>query len=216
MRNLRAVGVIFDWDGVLIDSLGASFNVYNIIFREIGTRRLTKEEFLELQSPNWYEFYEKVGVPTDLWKQVDDRWMQMYDRERPSLYPDAKACLADLKGAGFRLALVSNGSEARIQRELGRFELGPFFESVLCGRKMEELKPSPAMLERTLAMLKLKPEEAVYVGDAPADVQASRNAKVRSVAIAREPILEARLRKEGPDHIFGGLGDMTGFLLGPA
>ena len=34
-------GVVFDWDGVLLDSLGASFDVYQKIFRRIGTRSLT-------------------------------------------------------------------------------------------------------------------------------------------------------------------------------
>ena len=207
-------GVIFDWDGVLLDSLGASFSVYNRIFGEIGTRRLTKDQFLELQSPNWYQFYERVGVPTALWKRVDDLWLRLYDQERPGLYPDAKRCLSELNGAGFRLALVSNGSEVRVGRELDEFGLVHFFESILCGRKKEELKPSPLMLQKTLAGLGLEPDEAVYVGDAPADVQASKNASMACYAIARDRILEGRLRAENPDRVFTGLDGVTRLLVG--
>lgn len=212
-RRVKVSGVVFDWDGVLLDSLGASFNVYNKIFAKIGAKELTRDEFLGLQSPNWYDFYSKVGLPTSVWKRVDDEWLRLYDEEDPELYPDAKKCLTDLGKAGFRLALVSNGSEVRVKRELRVFGLASSFESVLCGRKVEELKPSPAMLERTMAMLGLRPQEVVYVGDAPADVQASKNAKVPSVAIARLPILAERLWKESPDFIFDGLGEMTEFLL---
>jgi HAD superfamily hydrolase (TIGR01509 family) len=215
-RDGKISGVMFDWDGVLLDSLGASFNVYNKIFAKIGTKQLTKDEFLGLQSPNWYEFYSKLGLPTSLWKEVDDVWMQLYKEERPHLHPDAMKCLTDLKASRFRLALVSNGSKARVERELGRFGLKPFFLSVFCGEKKEELKPSSVMLERALVAIGLPPQSAVYVGDAPADVQAAKSAGVLSVAVARGPIQEERLRAENPDCVFGGLGEMTDFLVARA
>ena len=204
---------VIDWDGVLLDSLGASYNVYNKIFEQIGTRRLTKTEFLELQSPNWYEFYSKVGLPAELWARVDEGWLRLYDEERPRLFSDATRCLEDLKAAGLGLAVVSNGSEARVERELRDFGVATAFSSVLCGREKEELKPSPVMIQRTLAALGLEPEEAVYVGDAPADIQAAKNAGVASVAVARDAVLEARLRAESPDCVLRGLEEMTGFLV---
>ena len=199
----------------MLDSLGASYNVYRRIFEKLDTRQLTRDEFLELQSPNWYEFYSKVGLPARLWKHVDDEWLRLYDEESPVLYPDARKCLGDLKAAGFQLALVTNGSEGRVGRELRGFGVEAAFESVLCGRKKEELKPSPIMLEKTLVALGLRPRNAVYVGDAPADIQASKNAGVASVAIARSRILENRLRAENPDYVFGELGGMTVFLTSP-
>lgn len=210
---ISVAAVIFDWDGVLLDSLGSSYNVYNRIFGMMGMRQLTKTEFLELQSPNWYEFYSKVGLPTDSWSRVDAEWLRLYDDERPSLYSDAKKCLADLKAAGLRLALVSNGSKVRVERELQRFGLDSAFASVLCGGKKEELKPSPVMLQKTLDVLGFGPEDAVYVGDAPADIEASKNAGMISVAIARDLVLEGRLSAESPDYMFGGLGDMTRLLV---
>jgi len=198
----------------LLDSLGSSFNVYNRIFEELGTRQLTRDEFLGLQSPNWYEFYAKVGLSASRWEYVDKEWLLQYEREKPNLYPDAKKCLADLGAAGFRLALVSNGSEVRVKKELVKFGLAPAFESVLCGRTKEELKPSPVMLQRTLSALGLAPTDVVYVGDSPADIQASRNAGIVSVAIWREPILEGRLRAERPDCLFDGLGAFAALLSG--
>lgn len=210
----KARGVVFDWDGVLLDSLGSSRRVYNKIFEKIGMRPLTSDEFLEYQSPNWYEFYVRVGVPQARWKEVDQEWVRLYKEERPSLYSDAMGCLDALKASGFRLAIVSNGSRPRIEAELERFGLGPRFESVFCGEKRDELKPSPAMLKRTLDELDLGPSAVVYVGDAPADIQAAKSVGVPSIALARGPIQEGRLRSEGPDYLFGGLGSMTDFLVG--
>lgn len=213
MKTGRLAGVLFDWDGVLLDSLGAAFNVYNRIFARVGTKMLTKDEYLELQSPNWYDFYVKIGLPTSLWREVDHEWLRLYEEENPDLHPDAVRCLSSLKEGGLKLALVSNGSRARLEDELSKFDVGRFFGAVIFGEKKEELKPSPVMLQRALGALGVEPTDAVYVGDSPADIQAAKNARVSSVAIARGPIQIKRLSGERPDHIFTGLDEMTDYLL---
>jgi HAD superfamily hydrolase (TIGR01509 family) len=205
-------GVLFDWDGVLIDSLGATLNVYNRILRLIGMKPMSKRKFLELQTPNWYELYLRLGIPKTKWKEVDEAWVRLYAEERPTLQPDAMDCLNALKDR-FRLALVSNGSKRRVQGELRKFGLGSLFEFVVLGESREELKPSPVMLERTLRVLSLPPSNVAYVGDAPADIQAAKKAHILSVAIARGPILAERLEREKPDLLFEGLEEMTRFLL---
>jgi HAD superfamily hydrolase (TIGR01509 family) len=214
VHDRRVAGVIFDWDGVLLDSLGAAFNVYNKIFEKLGAKGLTREEFLRLQSPNWYEFYVKVGLSPDLWKEVDKEWLRLYQEEHPSLHEDALGCLNSLKEAGLRLALVSNGSKVRVERELAKFRVRSCFEVTLFGEKREELKPSPVMLERALRLMGLEPQRVVYVGDSPVDIQAAKKALVHSIAIARGPIQAERLRKENPEHLFGCLRDLANFLLG--
>jgi len=210
----RLAGVIFDWDGVLLDSLGAAFNVYNKIFAKVGTKMLTRDEYLELQSPNWYEFYIKIGLPTSLWKEVDREWLRLYEEESPDLHPDALRCLSVLRGSKLKLALVSNGSRSRVEKELARFGLNRFFDAVLLGEKKEELKPSPVMIQKALGVMGAEPQDVVYVGDSPADIQAARSAKVPSVAIARGPIQAERLHNEKPGRMFADLDEMTSFLLG--
>lgn len=206
------MGVLFDWDGVIIDSLGASFNVYNRIFADMGARQLTMDEFLRVQSPNWYEFYQKIGLPEKFWKEADEKWVRLYGNESPGLHTDTIRCLSTLK-AKFRLALVSNGSESRIDAELTKFRLRHFFDSVMSGVPREHLKPSPFMIKKTMNVLCIEPDQAVFIGDSPADIQAAKNAGVLSIALAREPIQAERLKVERPDHIFNGLGPVTKFLI---
>jgi HAD superfamily hydrolase (TIGR01509 family) len=213
MAKKGILGVLFDWDGVLLDSLGATMNAYNRIISKMGMVPLSREKFLELQSPNWYEFYSKLGIPKVKWKKMDDDWMRLYKEEEPSLHPDAIDCLAALKKSGFRLALVSNGNKDRVGEELGRFALRSFFDAVCCGERKEELKPSPVLLKRALRELDLQSRSAVYVGDSPADLQASENAGTLSVALARGPIQEKRLQRQKPDYLFRNLEEVTGFLV---
>jgi HAD superfamily hydrolase (TIGR01509 family) len=215
MKAGAIAGILFDWDGVLLDSLGAAFNVYNRIFSRVGTKQLTKDEFLLVQSPNWYEFYEKVGLPKALWKKVDGEWLRLYQEEAPNLHQDSLACLNALKRVGLKMALVSNGSRSRVEAELVKFELRQYFEVALFGEKKEELKPSPVLLERALVLMGVEPRKAAYVGDSPADIQAAKKARMLAIAIARGPIQKERLGSETPDYIFGGLREATDFLVGP-
>lgn len=214
MARRKISGVLFDWDGVLLDSLGASMNVYNRILPQMGMKPLSREEFLQLQSPNWYEFYSSLGIPEARWKELDEDWMRLYREEDPGLQPDAMKCVVTLKRSGFRLALISNGSKSRVEGELGKFGLRSFLDIVHCGEKKEELKPSPLMLERALSELDLKPGNAVYIGDSPADIRASKKAGIQAIALAREPVQAERLLREGPDCLFRNLEEVTDFLVG--
>ena len=206
-------GVMFDWDGVLLDSLGASMNVYNRILPELGMEPLSRERFFELQGPNWYEFYSKLGIPESKWSEVDKEWVRLYKEENLILQPDATDCLTALKRLGFKLALITNGSRRRVEKELDGFSMRQYFDAVHFGEKKEELKPSPIMLERALRDLGLRPEDAVYAGDAPDDIIAAKNAGVPSIAVGRNPILAKRLLSEKPDYLVGDLEGLTNILL---
>ena len=72
------------------------------------------------------------------------------------------------------------------------------------------------MLERALGVLGVRPQSAAYVGDSPADMQAAKNARMPSIAIARGPIQRERLSKENPDHVFGGLREAAEYLASVA
>lgn len=210
--------VAFDWDGVLFDSSGASMHVYNEILAHLGMKPLTTGEFLNLQSPNWYEFYQKLEIPRHLWDEVDRMWRRLYTRERPKPYPDTVQCLRTLTGHGVRLVLVSNGSKGRVEQEVEKFGLRRMFELLLCGERKEELKPSPVLLNRAAKAVGLRAGDMVYVGDSAVDIEASRNAGMPVVAIARIPALVETLASKQPDDLFRNLEEMTACFvpaLGP-
>lgn len=179
-RARRLNGILFDWDGVLHDSLGANFRVYNKILGELGMRRLTEKEFVALQSANWYAFYMRIGIEKRLWREADDMWRRFYSSQKTGLYHDTKRCLSRLREEGYRIALVTNGSRERVARELALFGVTRFFDVVICSQNAGELKPSPVMLVRALERLDLKRSEAAYVGDSDVDIVAARRAHVAS------------------------------------
>lgn len=208
--------VLFDWDGVLHDSLDASWRVYNEILAKLSRPLLSREEFLRLQSPNWYEFYRALNIAEGLWKQVDRDWLTLYSKQKTKLHRDARPCLVGLKKMGLKTAIVTNGSRGRVREELERFRVLSKVDVFVSARRRTELKPSPILLLRALSRLRLEPRDAVFVGDSPVDIVAARNAKIPAVAITRASPATERLSSEKPAFIFTDLTEMMGEMFAAA
>lgn len=211
LHEIRAV--LFDWDGVLLNSLEANIRVYNKILLTIGLRKLDRGKFLKLQSPNWYLFYERLGIPRKMWKTVDKQWLRLYASERPRLHSDVKTVLGKLRKIGLKMGLVTNGKRSRVEKELDAFGLRSFLDSVVFTKGTQEFKPSPLMLIRALKELRTAASRSIYVGDSPEDILAAKAAGMKTVAISRGLSDEVRLRNEAPDYVFASLHEMMQSLF---
>lgn len=80
------------------------------------------------------------------------------------LFPDVRPCLGALRGAGLRLAVVSN-FDARLPRLLAGLELAAYFEVVVYSAAAGVEKPHPAIFEALLEELALPAAAVLHVGD---------------------------------------------------
>jgi phosphoglycolate phosphatase-like HAD superfamily hydrolase len=71
----------------------------------------------------------------------------------------------------------------------------------VCSEDAHRRKPDPAPLRLALRRLKASPEEAVYVGDSPEDIEMARRAGVRPIGVLGPFPTEARLRAARPDAL---------------
>ncbi len=211
MQQITAV--LFDWDGVLLDSLEANIRVYNKILPKVGLKPLDRRQFLMLQSPNWYLFYKRLGIPKRIWKKVDKEWLRLYTSEKPKLHTDVKTVLRQLKKMGIRIGLVTNGEKSRVENEIDAFGLRRFLDEVVFTKGIKEFKPSPLMLIRALRELHSSAANAIYVGDSPEDILAAKAAGMRAVAISGGLSHEDRLRNERPSYVFTTLQEMMDSLF---
>lgn len=111
-------------------------------------------------------------------------------REQPGfnrLYSDTRRCLEELRSEGRRLAVVSNSSsEARCRAILHETGILPFFDKVLSSGTEGVEKPAPEIFHRAAARLKVRPDEAFYVGNlAFTDAQAAREAGLGAIWLNR-------------------------------
>lgn len=202
--------VLLDWDGTLLNSYAADLRAYLAMFRafeiEWGVSELERH-----YSPDWYRVYRAAGLARSKWSQADRLWRAAYRMQCPPLLPGARRVLRLLERE-FVLGLVTSGSRSRVRRQLREFGLADHFSACVCGEDARARKPHPAPLELALKRLRAEPDECVYVGDAPEDVEMARRSGVTPIGVlgpfptaerlrAAEPELLLRSIEELPRHL---------------
>lgn len=203
-------GVLFDWDGTLIDSYHADTSAYLAMFKEMGIT-WGLEEFERHYSPNWYQVYRAAKLPRKLWSDADRAWRAHYAKHRPKLIPGVRQVLDAIRRE-HRLGLVTSGDNDRVARQLREFRLTRLFSARVCSGDTIKKKPHPAPLRLALKKLELEPCCCVYVGDAPQDVEMAQRAGVLSIGVLGPYPTEKRLRAAQPEFLLGSLEQLPDVL----
>jgi HAD superfamily hydrolase (TIGR01509 family) len=199
-------GVLFDWDGTLLNSYRADSAAYLAMFRHMGIAwGLT--ELARHYSPNWYRVYRAAGLPRARWDEADNLWRAQYARHRPRLLGGARDVLRRL-GREHQLGLVTSGDRGRVLLQLRAFGLTRLFAARVCSGDTQRRKPHPAPLRLALQQMCLEPGACVYVGDSPEDLEMARRAKVRAIAVLGPFPTEQRLREAKPDLLLNSIRDL--------
>ena len=102
-----------------------------------------------------------------------------------AVFPEVRAVLAELRGSGFRMAVVSN-FDRRLHRVLEELDLTRWFDLVLTSADVSARKPSPVLLQSAMRHLAVGPEHTRLVGDSHrADGGAADQAGVEAFIIDR-------------------------------
>ncbi len=196
-------GVLFDWDGTLIDSYHADTSAYLAMFKEMGIS-WGLEELEKNYSPNWYQVYRSAKLPRRLWDEADRAWRAHYAKHQPKLISGARQVLARISDK-HHLGLVTSGDRGRVIRQLREFRLTRLFSASVCSGDTLRKKPHPAPLRLALRQMELEPASCVYVGDAPQDVEMARSAGVLAIGVLGPFPTEKRLRAARPEFLIGSI-----------
>ena len=208
--NTTIRGVLFDWDGTLLDSYHADSQAYLAMFHALGIN-WDLEDLARHYTPDWYQVYRAARLPRARWEEAGRLWNRFYRQQKPVLLPGARRVLEQL-GRRFKLALVTSGSRARVLRQLRQFGLAERFAARVCSEDAHRRKPDPAPLELALRRLRLPPEVCVYVGDAPEDIEMARRAGVRAIAVLGPFPVHDRVRAARPDVLLRSIDELPRLL----
>jgi HAD superfamily hydrolase (TIGR01549 family) len=203
-------GVLFDWDGTLLDSFHADSSAYLAMFSEMGVA-WGLDELSQHYSPNWYDVYRAAGLAERHWDAADTAWRKHYSAHRPNLIAGARKVLATV-GRRYRLGLVTSGDRDRVHRQLQEFRLTRAFRARVCSGDTKHKKPHPEPLDAALQCIGLNASQCIYVGDSPEDVQMAKSAKVRVIGVLGPFPTEKRLRASKPDLLLNSIAELPAAL----
>ena len=185
--------VLWDMDGVLVDSEPLWTLAEVELARELGgewtdeVKALVVGTRLDVSVPTILRFYGAADGPSEVeWAAgfLLDRMVELYATE-PVLMPGAADLLAEVRGAGIPVALVSSSYRALVDSVLAA-GVGPF-ELTLAGDEVTHAKPHPEPYLTAASRLGVDPARCVVVEDSPSGVAAAEAAGAAVVAVPSVP-----------------------------
>lgn len=180
-------GIIFDFDGVIVDSEPLQHRSYNTVLEQFGVR-VDEEEYgrewiAAGRGPEYAVRTYALPVTPEELRRLKDPVYHALLREAAVLVAGASAALARLSRA-FPLALATNSSQADTGLILDRFDLRRFFAAVVTREQYRDPKPAPDAFRTAAARLQLAPDRCVVIEDAYKGVVAATDAGCTCIALA--------------------------------
>lgn len=221
--NSNRPAVIFDMDGVLVNSYQAHFDSWNRMLADKGLS-LSPETFAESFGRTNQDIIPEIwpdqaGDPQTIaaWSHEKEiAYRQILQEDFPEM-PGAGDLILSLREAGFDLAIGSSGPPENIQVVLDNLPHGDCFGVQVTGSDVKQGKPHPEVFLKAAEKLGVPPHRCAVVEDALAGLEAARRAGMLPIALTgtTDPDALARnahvvvdsLRKLDPEEIRNWLKD---------
>ena len=185
---MQRLAVIFDMDGVLVDSYRAHFEAWQRLGSELG-RPITEAMFIptfgrrnpEIFRMLWGDAFSEAEA--DRWGEWKEQAYRQIITERFPAMDGAPELLDALKAAGFALAVGSSGPPENVEaaiRGLGRPDI---FDAFVSRDDVTHGKPHPEVFLKAAEKLRVPPRQCAVVEDALAGLEAARAGRMTPIAL---------------------------------
>lgn len=183
MNDIKCV--IFDMDGVIIDSEELHKKAYYETFESIGVQ-VSEALYKTLTGSSTLNAFQKLVVHFDL--DLDPQSLVLNKRQRYVDFFENDPNLHLVKGVeeiikyfydkGLTLVLASSSAMINIERVFNRFNLNPYFTAKISGADLKESKPHPEIFEKAAVLGNTAREHCIIIEDSDNGVKAANDAGI--------------------------------------
>jgi len=206
---MKIKNIIFDWSGVINDSVENHLCVANKMFEELGGPKISLEEMKE----NWVQpymlFYNKF-LPNLTLEQEEIAYKKaILQCPKGKVYLGIVDLLKDFKEKGIKMVILSSDLPETLFAEIKSFGLENIFIDIITHvyDKKEGLKE---LMKRN----NFKKEETIFIGDSNHEVEEGKNAGVLTGAVTWGYATKAKLESLKPDFLINNLEELKTAILG--
>ena len=185
--------VIFDMDGVLIDSEGVYLEVM-VRFAKRKNPKIEQKDICSVvgrTSKDSWEIMERAIDNGQSWKELRQEYYQWIDVSDSVDYThifrqEGKYVLEELKKRGYRMALASSTHRQLVLHVLFQNQILDYFEVVVTGDMFTRSKPDPEIYHYTAKALGVKEENCFVLEDSTVGITAAHHAGMKVAALIDE------------------------------
>jgi HAD superfamily hydrolase (TIGR01509 family) len=190
--------VIFDMDGVLVDSMPYHADAWVSVFRDVGIN-IRREDIYDIEGSNHIGIinlvFKKAGrtpEPVDFLRLANKKQEIFSKINKAKVFDGIYECINSLKNKC--LLAVASGSDRAVVIDLIERFFPKTFTAIVTGNDVKEGKPSPEPYLKAIEMLKANKNECIVIENAPLGVESAKRAGLYCIAIPT--YVEPELLKE--------------------
>lgn len=180
--------IIFDMDGVIIDSEPLHFKLEKEILEELGGNITTEEHstFVGTTDYHMWSVFKKqfnIGLPIDELTQIKRKRFNE-NIHKIELIDGFWDFFKKVHNEGRPLALASSNNRRAVDLIVEKFNLDKYLKVIMSGEDVKEGKPSPEIFLKTAEKLGISPSDCVVIEDAENGILAAKSAGMKCVGLA--------------------------------
>ncbi|MBP1045131.1 HAD family hydrolase [Enterococcus sp. BWM-S5] len=176
--------VIFDMDGVLVDSEYTFLESKTALLKDAGYEKDVSYQYQFMGTTfefMWSKMKEELGLPLsvgDYIEEMNQRREEMIERDGIKAIPHAVQVVQRLSEAGFKLAVASSSPKVEIERAMNALDIAKFFDILVSGEEVAHSKPAPDVFLRAAALLEINPKDCLVFEDTRNGSRAAKAAEM--------------------------------------
>jgi len=198
---------VYDLDGTLVDTRTDIAEAANHMRARMGLPPLPEKEICGWVGLGLTRLVEGCLGTRDPAKveegtQIYRAFYSQHLLDHSALYPGVPEVLEHFRARG--QAVITNKPDPYSRRILEALGVAGYFLEIVAGNSGYAKKPDPESLLALMRREGASPEQTLFVGDSPVDVETGSKAGVLTVAVAQGFCEREELERAGPDHLVGG------------
>ena len=205
--------VIFDKDGVLVETFYLYYRAYKKIFSELGIN-ITRNDIAKRYGMKGAEIIKqimnerRINIKEKQLKELTNKKDRLYyemAEKKLELLPGVIKLLIYLKNKNYKIGIASSASKEIIEQLLRVMKIKKYFDATISGLEVNSSKPHPEIFLECAKRLKVKPEECIVIEDSVHGIEAAKRAGMKCIAVATGQHSREELQKMKPDLLLNTL-----------
>ncbi len=200
--------IIFDWSGVINDSVLNHLCVVNKIFKSFGAKEISLGQLKENWEQPYMRFYNKYLPDLTLKEEQIAYKKSVLECPKGKQFPGIADLLKKFKKAGIKMVVLSSDYPDTLLPEIKSFGLEQIFDDVIT-EAHDKSEVIHELIERNRFNLK----ETIFIGDSNHEIETGKDANIKTGAVVWGFSTEDRLKSVNPDFIIYNLEELEKIIL---